>query len=426
MSTALLTRPEAKPPAEPAPRRTRPRRILGAAFAAAVLAGTAVAVIDGGAAAAPPAGSCLSARTLPCGAATGTTIGGVTIDATTRGANGETATVAVLSHVLGFPAAQISIHPAAPALTGDGTGFSFTPADLRGTDRFSWTYTGTDSRLGYLGVTTDRGLAVVGVAALRSGTVDLTALLGDAHVIDVQPWITTAMFAQPVAATRLHGSGFLGNSMIGRITNGMVACVGVDTAEPAYCPFDKTTGAWMESADGDWALAARPTSLTGDPGPDWITAGAVNPDGTYPALMPTGHDTAGTATGEELGSGSTPEQFNTATNSTRRLLENVATRDVCVSSNPHPDLARFSHSPTPGVYCYTGRGAGLNDPNGRERDANGNYLRQNHHSHFVLIDATHSVWAAKRPETVNTPPPARVKPNSPLFWRPVSPLKMVN
>lgn len=74
MSTALLTRPEAKPPAEPVSRRTRPRRILGAAFASAVLAGTAVAVIDGGAAAAPPAGSCLSARTLPCGAATGTTI----------------------------------------------------------------------------------------------------------------------------------------------------------------------------------------------------------------------------------------------------------------------------------------------------------------------------------------------------------------
>ena len=53
-------------------------------------------------------------------------------------------------------------------------------------------------------------------------------------------------------------------------------------------------------------------------------------------------------------------------------LRHYASLPVCTSSYPHPDGARLhSADPANGVYCYVGEGAGLNDPNGIERDRRG-------------------------------------------------------
>jgi hypothetical protein len=97
-------------------------------------------------------------------------------------------------------------------------------------------------------------------------------------------------------------------------------------------------------------------------------------------------------------------------------LRNFTTTRVCTSSNPHPDGAELVDTPAPGVFCYTGRGAGMNDINGVERDERGNYM--------TGIEASHVVWsggfevpAAKRPASGGFPP--RWNPNSPVVWRPV-------
>jgi hypothetical protein len=439
MTTTLLGRRETTPtppdlrppPVRPvgtgAPPLRRPHRARWIVLAAAAtLVGSLVVGASGGSGPAgpPTAGSCLDVAVLPCAVLAGQTYRGTPVDTAAVAGAGERAVTTVLAHVLGRQTNEIKIEPATGSLTGDSGEFSFTPADLTGAERFSWSYTGPESALAYLTVQTDRGMVVVGTAGLRGGTVDVAALLDGATVTGVRFWITRAVFARPVGATRMHGSGFPGLSMIGRITDGRVACVGVETAQPGYCAFTPASGAWMESADGDWAFAGQPISPTGQPGRDWIVAGAVYPDGTYPALMPTGHDTAGTSGSVPLSAGATPEKFLSPHNASGFTLQNHATREVCTSSFPHPDNAKLTRSPSPGVYCYIGRGAALNDPKGRERDEHGVYLPDTHHAHIVVLSPTHTVIVAKRPATTNSP--IAVNPNSPLVWRPVSPLPIAN
>ncbi|MGH3769536.1 MAG: hypothetical protein ACRDS0_06235 [Pseudonocardiaceae bacterium] len=437
MNTTLLTRPETPlvaPDRQPPPpmrptvtgrgphQRTRIRWALLAAATTTALVGSVAAIPTASPTASPSTRSCVDSGILPCGAAIGDAFGGMTIDAAAMSETGQLATTAaVVAHVLGFPADQIKLAPATGMLTGSSGEFSFAPDDLTGADHFAWSYHGTEQNLGYLSVTTDRGMMVVGIGGQRTGTVDVAALLPGSTVTGARFWNTQALFVQPIAATTLHGPGFLGNSMIGRITNGTVPCVQVDTAAPATCAFHPDTSSWMESPQGDWALAGQPTSPTGEPG-DWVTAAQVNPEGTYPALMATGHDTTGAPSAVPAAGGAQPEQRLTATNASGWPMENYATLEVCTSTYPHPDGATLTRSPSPGVYCYIGKGAALNDPRGIERDAAGVYLPETHNAHVILVGST-IVIAAKRPATSSTP---AVITNSPLLWRPVVNMPIAN
>ena len=75
-----------------------------------------------------------------------------------------------------------------------------------------------------------------------------------------------------------------------------------------------------------------------------------------------------------------------------------------------------------GVYCYTGRGAALNDVGGRERGPSGSYLVQSYHCHMAVLSPTVSLWVAKRPANNGS----TVNVNSPLIWRPVVPIPIAN
>ncbi len=100
-------------------------------------------------------------------------------------------------------------------------------------------------------------------------------------------------------------------------------------------------------------------------------------------------------------------------------MDSYATLEVCSSTSQSVDhiSSVFTRSPSPGVYCFKGEGAGLNDPNGTERDATNTYLPGSHRCHVVWSNGV-EVLAAKRPATTGYP--ARVDPKTPLLWRPVA------
>jgi hypothetical protein len=101
-------------------------------------------------------------------------------------------------------------------------------------------------------------------------------------------------------------------------------------------------------------------------------------------------------------------------------LINHATLNVCTSSFPHPDGAKLVSILLPdsgGIsYCYTGPGAGLNDPNGTERDAGGVYYSDPNYCHVVWSQG-YEVPAAKRPSVVF----GQVNILTPIVWRVVAP-----
>ena len=92
---------------------------------------------------------------------------------------------------------------------------------------------------------------------------------------------------------------------------------------------------------------------------------------------------------------------------------------------PHPDGAQLTRSPSPGVYCYIGQGAALNDFNGTERDRNNVYLTGFVYTH-VAWSGGYEVYAAKRPATVNFPAPGFVRTDTPVVWRPVTNVRVAN
>lgn len=106
-------------------------------------------------------------------------------------------------------------------------------------------------------------------------------------------------------------------------------------------------------------------------------------------------------------------------------LLNYATREVCTSSFPHPDGAMPIRKPSPAVYCYKGTGAALNDPSGTERTSNGVYLTGSARCH-VVWSGGYEIFAAKRPAVRTYPAPGAIDPNTPIVWRPVTTLTIVN
>ena len=391
-------------------RRIISRRGIALALTGVIASLGIEAAAEGAAASAGPiTGTCATATILPCVATAGQTYGGFTV----AGGDDERSVEAVLSQVVG-PGADVT-----PVAQG------FTPAVLAQGRRFDWSYRGTAQNVAYLTVKAGSGFAVIGVAGLKDGSVDVGALLGGRGLAHVDMWATHRSPTTPVVASALHGKDFLGDSRLARIENGTVPCLGVDTAQPARCAFTESSGSWLESGKGRFARTGQNISLDGKPGGDYVVAAKVGPDGSVPALAPAGFDSVGVSSADSLSGGAAVETLNSAANATfAQPLINYATREVCTSSYPHPDGALLNRwytatkadGSTYQVYCYIGAGAGLNDINGAERDEYGRYYEAEAQYHVIWSNG-YEVPAAKRPSTGGYP--AKVIVNSAIVWRSV-------
>ena len=235
---------------------------------------------------------------------------------------------------------------------------------------------------------------------------------------------------RPVAVQSFHGGRMEANCRLARVENGSVPCVTLDAAKPGRCRFTTNSGRWLRSTSGaTYAMAGQRISRLGAPGGNRVIA---SPAGKAPCVEDTRpkarlSDVAGTATGYELAGACVVEVSLSASNATGMPLRNYATRDVCSTTHNSSDQvnAVYTGSPAPGVHCYRGEGAGLNDWNGSERSRDNRYLTGYGYCH-VIWSGGYEVFAAKRPATINFPAPGRVDPRTPIVWRPVSTVPVAN
>jgi hypothetical protein len=245
----------------------------------------------------------------------------------------------------------------------------------------------------------------------------------------------------PIEVTAFHGRNFLGNSRLARIENGHVPCLQVDDATPATCAFSTQPGAqsgeWLESPQGAFAKVGQAVRLDGTPGGDYIVAARVSDASPAECVEAAGMDTAGWVDpGTTLARSCTLEEAGQQWNQPAPMeiytpLLNFADMEVCSPQDPHPDNAELtrsyasSGSGPPDRFCYTGRGAALNDLNGDERDALGMY-----YSYYslpgrtfchMIINAGFEVPGAKRPATFTLPFPGGIRTSSLITWKPVNP-----
>jgi hypothetical protein len=215
---------------------------------------------------------------------------------------------------------------------------------------------------------------------------------------------------------------FAPNQRLALIEDGTVPCVHIETFEAAQCSF-RTSAHAGEGMSGNWiqdkrgrrfAQAGQRIHKSGKRNGEYVIA--VRPVGnTVACIGASGADATGTSTSTELAGSCVIERMDSAVNVTGLRLENYATRAVCSSDNPHPDGAQqISADPANGVYCYIGRGAGLNDVNGTERDSSGIYMTGPERCH-VAMSSGFEVVAAKRPAANK----GKLIPKSPIRWRPL-------
>jgi hypothetical protein len=244
----------------------------------------------------------------------------------------------------------------------------------------------------------------------------------------------TTSACQPVPVAETHGKGFEALCRLAFIDHGTVPCLSINTAKPRTCRFTPRSGAWLESTTGAaYAMAGQSISPRGVPGGNYVIASRHSRKDP-PACMQDPHalkaraaDSAGTASGIELGGTCTVETFGSTKNASGLPLANYATKTVCSSTHDSFDqlTAQFMGSPQPGVWCYTGQGAGLNDRSGIERNSSNVYLTGSKRCH-VAWSGGYEVFAAKRPATMSYPAPGRVDTKSPIVWRPVSTVPVAN
>jgi hypothetical protein len=345
-----------------------------------------------------------------------------------RGTDSEAAVEAALADVLGPEVDVAGLH------TGGGGIPNFELA-LDDASSVDWSYTGDVPNIAYLTFQSGDRFAVFGIAGMRGGRLDVAGVLGDVVISRVGVWVAKVSIGAPVVPTRLHGgpSDLLANARLSKIEDGAVPCVHAMTGEATKCRFTRTSGQWMESKNGWYAIAGQAITLDGARGGDYITAAEISVDGVVPCLSPIRDtvplDSAGTPYDTEIGGvGCVIEAMQSPGNATGLPLVNHATREVCTTTSPHPDGAQSHRSYSSGgktIFCYTGHGAALNDPNGRERDPSGVYYPESERCHATWSSGV-EVPAAKRPATISYPYPGRVVPESPLVWRPVSDLAIAN
>jgi hypothetical protein len=239
---------------------------------------------------------------------------------------------------------------------------------------------------------------------------------------------------QPVPVAQTHGKGFEALCRLAYVDHGTVPCLSINTAKPRTCRFTPRSGAWLESTTGAaYAMAGQAISQRGVPGGNYVIASRRSRKDPPPCMQDphapkaSAADSAGTATGTELAGTCTVEVFGSTKNATGLALANYASRTVCSGTHDSFDqlTAQFMGSPQPGVWCYKGQGAGLNDQSGTERNANNTYLTGSTRCH-IAWSGGYEVYAAKRPATIAYPAPGRVDTKSPIVWRPVSTVPVAN
>jgi hypothetical protein len=239
---------------------------------------------------------------------------------------------------------------------------------------------------------------------------------------------------RPVPVADTHGKGFEAFCRLAYIDHGTVPCLSINTAKPRTCRFTPRSGAWLESTSGAaYALAGQSISPRGVKGGNYVIASRRSRKDPPPCMQDpkapkaSAADSAGTSASTELASSCTVEVFGSAKNASGLALANYATRPVCSSTHDSFDqlTAQYLGSPEPGVWCYKGQGAGLNDPNGTERNSSNVYLTGSKRCH-VAWSGGYEVFAAKRPATISYPAPGRVDTKSPIVWRPVTSILVAN
>ena len=227
-----------------------------------------------------------------------------------------------------------------------------------------------------------------------------------------------------IAQASSHGGSIAANSNLSPIHHGRVLTIDPNTGAKSHSRFTARSGRWMTGADGTrYAVAGQWISRSGHADGPRLIAAPMQPGHRVPcagpSLLAQAADTASVAADGTLPASGYTETAGSSTNA-HALLVNYATRDICTNTKVHPDGAPLiSANPSANVWCYTGRGACLNDPNGIERYSpaeGGGYIDDTAHRHYIqYLGAT--VAAAKRPSTY---PDGRIIPNSPIVWRTVA------
>jgi hypothetical protein len=403
--------------------------LASAVFALAIIAGF---LTPGASAKGSIIGNCATMESpeLPCAASDGQTYG---TDTLPNGEDSEGSLEAVLGYVEGEPTDVSSI---AFGLTGDTAEFDFQFPDAPDDESFSWSYSGR-APLAFLTVTTDQGaFGVYDVAKRTHGEIDVLSELSEfENTIHFSFWQRTYSQCEPVRVEDSHAKGMIPGCQLSEIVGGKVPCVHVSKEATKTCHFRTTgnqSGKWLEGAqhgdDAEYAMAGQGITRKGKPGGPWVVAtkathDAVLPCKKAPPANPRRHgsvrDTPSTTTDSSLPFQAVEETPGSTFNRIQ-LLDNFATREICTNTATHPDGAMQSSHPSPAVYCYSGKGAGLNDSNGMERrspaEGGGYYNDPQHHHVIRYLGAL--VPAAKRP---NTKPNGEVIANSPIAWRTVNP-----
>jgi len=228
-----------------------------------------------------------------------------------------------------------------------------------------------------------------------------------------------------IAVRDTHGGFIRKNALLTPIRHGRVRTIDPSTNAMASTRFTARSGKWLTGRDGKrYALANQFITRTGRADGNLLIAAESLPGrmvrcAPQIASLAFASDTASYASDGTLPGTGYTETSGSTTNITQRLLDNVATRDVCSNQSKHPDGAAPSATnphPSANSWCYSSRGAGLNDPNGVERyspSLGGMYIDDPYHRHFVMYSGA-TVAAAKRPAFK---PDCTPVANSPIAWR---------
>jgi hypothetical protein len=237
----------------------------------------------------------------------------------------------------------------------------------------------------------------------------------------------------PVPMDKLIGKGLMDNCRISEVIDGKVGCVNPSTGKGGRCAFSKRGSRWMRSrSDRIFAVVGDPVAKREKGRKRFVVAAPVGDKDESPCAeidkkdRPRAErDAPSTAeVGTPLSTMCRIELGGSAWNRSGKPMDNFATRPVCMNNwnDLWIDLASTvgAGSPEPGVRCFYGEGAGLNDPNGTERQSNGQYFAGGDHCHIVMHNGW-EVYAAKRPNIQGIPPPPRAVKNSASLWRPYYP-----
>ena len=218
---------------------------------------------------------------------------------------------------------------------------------------------------------------------------------------------------------RRHGKGFEAMCRLAYIDHGTVPCLSLNTAKPRTCRFTPRSGAWLESTTGAaYAMAGQSISPHGKPGGNYVIASRRSRKDPPPCMQDPhapkarAADSAGTASGVELAGSCTRRDVRLDQERVRAAVGQLRDADgVLEHARQRRPADRPVHgSPQPGVWCYKGQGAGLNDISGTERNSSNVYLTGSKRCH-VSWSGGYEVYAAKRPATISYPAPAAWTPS---------------